>query len=639
MPAGATLLQERVKSRIKMNEGKPPHKMHAFSAPYSVQRDRQVTRNWTMEDDVMSNPAENRKFACTQCGKAFKHKHHLKEHLRIHSGDKPYKCPTCMKRFSHSGSYSTHVNGRKCQTGRGRAGTFNRCSKCLKGSISNHSPPGYEHREDSGSRKPSASLCRSPERLQNPANGLSDGDDVSTDNVLPPYLHSMCGVQNILWGAAWCKGVEIETGFRTGDGVVGSGGVEGYRGGRLPDMRVGSCEQQMGGVGFTRLSFLPQGEHFLSQKSHFLRRADGAMMAPAGGSGVRCISALHSCSPIHQACETQMGFFSDRSLVPPSFWLVPNTHRPLVPCSPPLQHQASFLASPSFQPSRETGSHTCPLNPVAMGIFSSPRPKENYALPVSSMSSCPLDLTTKPSPSSSSRSGPSHGEPLNLSLCRARAESKKSCSSTHPIREQGWTELPSRSLAPPILHATVSHNGKPIHKTHPILNLTPPADLGSSEPVISQSSPSSSMKDKGSLATVPHMAEHDKGSTHTRKHEERGEFQKTFCKNSSFLRHKYEHSGRRPHLCGVCGKAFKHKHHLTEHLRLHSGEKPYKCHRCGRLFSHSGSYSQHVNYRSTHCRHDSDHRCPHRDHASGERGFGTGEEGGGEHGKNHGISG
>lgn len=37
----------------------------------------------------MADPnMENRKFKCTQCGKAFKYKHHLKEHLRIHSGKK-----------------------------------------------------------------------------------------------------------------------------------------------------------------------------------------------------------------------------------------------------------------------------------------------------------------------------------------------------------------------------------------------------------------------------------------------------------------------------------------------------------------------------------------------------------------------
>ncbi|CAJ0598144.1 unnamed protein product [Cylicocyclus nassatus] len=36
-------------------------------------------------DDVL------RKFKCPECGKAFKFKHHLKEHIRIHSGEKPFE--------------------------------------------------------------------------------------------------------------------------------------------------------------------------------------------------------------------------------------------------------------------------------------------------------------------------------------------------------------------------------------------------------------------------------------------------------------------------------------------------------------------------------------------------------------------
>ncbi|XP_077966737.1 uncharacterized protein LOC120343354 isoform X2 [Styela clava] len=77
---------------------------------------------------------------------------------------------------------------------------------------------------------------------------------------------------------------------------------------------------------------------------------------------------------------------------------------------------------------------------------------------------------------------------------------------------------------------------------------------------------------------------------------------KSFQKQSSLTRHKYEHTGKRPHHCNVCGKSFKHKHHLIEHQRLHSGEKPYQCDKCGKRFSHSGSYSQHMNHRYAYCK-------------------------------------
>uniref|UniRef100_A0AAR2KVU5 C2H2-type domain-containing protein n=2 Tax=Pygocentrus nattereri TaxID=42514 RepID=A0AAR2KVU5_PYGNA len=111
-----TSLKEHIKYRHEKNEESFPCLLCSDTFAYRTQLDRHMATHKPARDQpqLLNEGAGNRKFKCTECGKAFKYKHHLKEHLRIHSGEKPYECSNCKKRFSHSGSYSSHISSKKC---------------------------------------------------------------------------------------------------------------------------------------------------------------------------------------------------------------------------------------------------------------------------------------------------------------------------------------------------------------------------------------------------------------------------------------------------------------------------------------------------------------------------------------------
>ncbi|KAM8822925.1 zinc finger E-box-binding homeobox 1b isoform 2-T2 [Spinachia spinachia] len=108
-------LKEHIKYRHEKTEESFNCSECSYSFAYRAQLERHMTVHKGGRDQRhITQSGGNRKFKCTECGKAFKYKHHLKEHLRIHSGEKPYECSNCKKRFSHSGSYSSHISSKKC---------------------------------------------------------------------------------------------------------------------------------------------------------------------------------------------------------------------------------------------------------------------------------------------------------------------------------------------------------------------------------------------------------------------------------------------------------------------------------------------------------------------------------------------
>ena len=80
------------------------------------------------------------------CEKAFKHKHHLIEHKRLHTGERPFQCNKCLKRFSHSGSYSQHIHHR-CQTPSGTPPSNSMLSSTDEKEEVKHSKQNHQEQE------------------------------------------------------------------------------------------------------------------------------------------------------------------------------------------------------------------------------------------------------------------------------------------------------------------------------------------------------------------------------------------------------------------------------------------------------------------------------------------------------------
>ncbi|XP_063312936.1 zinc finger protein 131 isoform X2 [Pelobates fuscus] len=70
------------------------------------------------ESSVSKKPRPSKKIhVCQYCDKQFDHFGHFKEHLRKHTGEKPFECPNCHERFARNSTLKCHLSA--CQYGVG----------------------------------------------------------------------------------------------------------------------------------------------------------------------------------------------------------------------------------------------------------------------------------------------------------------------------------------------------------------------------------------------------------------------------------------------------------------------------------------------------------------------------------------
>uniref|UniRef100_A0A3P9HRX8 Zinc finger E-box binding homeobox 1a n=1 Tax=Oryzias latipes TaxID=8090 RepID=A0A3P9HRX8_ORYLA len=791
-------LKEHIKYRHETSEDNYSCSHCSYTFTYRSQLERHMSHHrGSKEQNHVSQSTGGsgetggtRKFNCTECSKAFKYKHHLKEHLRIHSGEKPYECSNCKKRFSHSGSYSSHISSKKCMgttppngitrtamkspspTAQVRPVAIAPARVILKEKGDSKplqeqlpvtqiktEPVEYECKPATAAPAPAGSngvVNGAAQPAAAPAAALPQGVAmvVPTVGLMSPVSINLNDLQNVLKVAM--DGNVLRQVLGSANGVVAQGkqGIVVQQ----PQQQIISLPAFVDHDGTTKIiinySITPaaaaaastqpaplvikanpppptpaaaktpsptkaekpqtpeptdlsivktepesEGEEAEApaEKTSAADEAPEAAQTPKDSHTSSCLlcddcpdnlEALHLLQ--HQ--KEANGEAVDSAALDPSFAALLSEAGVTLE-EPPVDDLLSLLKTyfaSNANPSEEELSNISESVSIPVGVvrkwfakMNAGRKKDKHgseakarespdssteeavnhnseeedeAANTARVSDCgsaspsesSSDLVIVKSEPEDPESLDSQAEPLDLSLPKhltAALEEKAAAAAAAaaPSKQQeqplNLTCLRKEQLDGRTIYVTTPQSGGPVNIVTAAqlptlvaiagqgtvgclsaINTTTKRTILIPQLTYTYAAAGNSTgaktvvlnghKEKRTESSFETVSAADEQSEAKKRRLENGVYpcdlcSKVFQKASSLLRHKYEHTGKRPHECSICNKAFKHKHHLIEHSRLHSGEKPYQCDKCGKRFSHSGSYSQHMNHRYSYCKKDS----------------------------------